>query len=122
MQGIRFAATFFVIVTTSLGAFVLPYGIVFLLRRRETIGCTQVLLYVVSGALFGLLIGLALRPQVEARLVLPLVQSALDAQCGGNAVIATLEGIEETPYTRWIGDNASCHYIDLSDEWECYCP
>ncbi len=122
MQAVQFLATLFVIVSTVIGAAVVPYVVLFVVQRRSRVGCGHAVLFVTVGGLLGFGVSFSLRHQVEARLALPSIQDALDDQCGGGVVRADPAHFVAEPFFSWIGDEASCHYIEASREWECYCP
>ena len=121
MRGIQFAGTGIVVLMTVLGGSVLPYLLLYVVRRRQRAGCWPIVPVVALGALLGFLLGGALRQPVEAWLALDPIQAALDDQCGQSAFTATVAGFRTEPYFAWFGEDVSCHYLDGERRWECYC-
>ena len=121
MQGVRFAVSLFVSVVTLLGATVLPYVVLFVVRRKTRVSCLPAIALVLTGALVGFAVSFPLRFQVEALLARPAIQGAVDVQCGTGAVVVDIAGYSPEPYASWLGEEAGCQYIDFNREWECYC-
>ena len=121
MQGIQFVTAIIMVLVVVVGATVLPYGVLYLARRRQRAGCGSIVVLVVLGGGLGLLLALAVRDSIQAGLAVPQVQAIFDAQCDGGQRVRAGE-FQTEPYFAWIGEDGSCHYLDGERRWECYCP
>lgn len=121
MQDVRFVTSLFVIVVTVLAASVLPYTLLFVVQRKTKVSCLMALTLVLVGGVLGFVVSFSLRFQVEASLAVPIIQAAVDAQCGAGAVTVDTAGYSSEPYASWLGEGVGCQYIDFEGEWECYC-
>lgn len=122
MPPIGLLTYFFVALCTFVGAVVVPYVIIFGLCRRVKTGCGMLFVYGAVGALLGFLFAFALRFELEARLMLPPIQEALDAQCGAGVVVADPARYSNNPFPAWYGVDANCQFLNEAEGWECFCP
>lgn len=121
MRGIEFVGWGFVVLITLVASTLLPYLVLFGLRRRERVGCGRAIGVVVVSGLIAFGVAMALRPSVVASLTVPRIQAALDGQCGEHSEPVSAVGFVMTPYYSWLGEEAGCQYIDYTSAWECYC-
>lgn len=71
--------------------------------------------------LCGLVYGFLLVKEAEG--YLPLIQQALDEQCGEGVIIADIEGFDSDPMPVWYGRGANCRIVhEGRNGFECNCP
>ena len=58
---------------------------------------------------------------LEAQFYMPLIQQALDEQCGADQIIADGEGYSGDPYPCWGSSEAVCDFNHSTDEFICSC-
>ncbi|GAB4571128.1 MAG: hypothetical protein Kow0077_07020 [Anaerolineae bacterium] len=121
MRGLELVGWGIVLLCALLGSTLLPYLLLFGLRKAERVGCGLAVVVVLGGLAFGVMVGLVVRPVVVANLAVPQIQAALESACGPRAEQVTVSGVALVPYYRWLGEEAGCVYTDFLSEWECYC-
>lgn len=84
---------------------------------RKILGCLLVVF-----VLLAVLVLFSLIDAMVAPSYLPVIQAALDKECGAGKVEASAEGFTRDPVSWWDPDSdVVCYYKTDIDQWDCDC-
>ena len=93
-------------------------------KREFPIWSSKTIMLFLGIALGIVVIGIALyfaALRLEAASYMPIIQQALDEQCGEGNFVADLDGFSGDPLPSWGSSEATCNFDHSTDKFICSC-
>lgn len=93
-------------------------------KREFPIWSPRTIMLILGIVLVIAVIGIALyfaALRLEAASYVPIIQQALDEQCGEGNLVVDIEGFSGDPLPSWGSSEATCNLDHSTDEFICSC-